>query len=179
MRIGIDIDNTITDTSSYIKKLLIKNNLSDISCDFDNYTKEELIKYDKLIRDNIEDIMFNCRLNDKAKEVIEKLYEKHKIYLITARTNYFSDNLYQITLDYLKKNGILYHELLFGYVQKKEICIEKQLDIMLDDNIEVMNSLNDTDIRNILFRTEHNEDYEGEFVTNWKEFEKLINEQEV
>lgn len=178
MRIGIDIDNTITNTSDYIKELLVKNNLSNVSSDFDNYTKEELIKYDKLIRDNIEDIMSNCRLNEGAREVIEKLYQKHKIYLITARTNYFSDNLYQITLDYLKKNGILYHELLFGYVEKKEICIEKQIDIMLDDNVGIMNSLKDTDIRNILFRTEYNETYEGEFVTNWIEFENIINEQE-
>lgn len=178
MRIGIDIDDTITNTSGYVKELLIKNNLVGINSNFDNYTKEEIIKFDTLIRDNIEEVMSNCKLNKNAKEVIEKLYKKHKIYLITARTNDFSDNLYQITLDYLKKNGILFHELLFGYEEKKEICIEKQIDIMIDDNVKIMDSLKETNIRNILYRTEHNENYEGEFVTSWLEFENIINEQE-
>ena len=178
MRIGIDIDNTITNTSDYIKKMLVKNNLSELSSDFDNYTKEELVKYDKLIRNNIEDIMINCDLNKEAKEVIEKLYQKHEIYLITARSNYFSNKLYQITLDYLKKHGILFHELLFGYEEKREVCLEKQIDIMLDDNVKVMESLNNTNIRNILFQTEHNKEYRGEFVSNWQDFEQLLEEQE-
>ena len=49
---------------------------------------------------------------------------------------------------------------------------------MLDDNVKVINSLKDTNIRNILFKTEHNGDFKGESVSNWKEFKKIIMEQE-
>ena len=174
MRIGIDIDNTITNTSSYIKEMLEKNNLSELGTDLDNYTKEELFKYDKLIRNNIEDIMANAPLNKDSKEVIERLYKKHEIYIITARNNFFSDNLYKITLDYLNNRGILFHELLFGYEEKREICIEKKIDIMLDDNIIINESLTNTKVRNVLFSTEHNKSYKGEKVSNWLEFEKIV-----
>ena len=54
MRIGIDIDNTITDTSECIKEMIIKNNIKGLSYDFDNYTEKELKTYDNLIRENIE-----------------------------------------------------------------------------------------------------------------------------
>lgn len=174
MRIGIDIDNTITNTSKYIKKIIQEKNIQDLNSDLDNYTKEELQTYDKLIRNNIEEVMKKCELNPNAKEVINELYEKHEIYLITARTNKYSDNLKNITIEYLKENNILYHELLFGYENKRDICLEKRLDIMLDDNIKVIESLKDTNIRAILYQTEHNKDYDSEKIDSWNEFKELI-----
>lgn len=174
MRIGIDIDNTITDTSAYMKQKLEENNITHLHSDFDNYTKEELIKNEQLIRENIEEIMKNCKLNENAKEVINELYKNNEIYLITARTNFYSDNLKDITINYLKENNIMYHELLFGYEDKRDICLEKKLDIMLDDNIKVMESIKDTNIRGILYQTEYNKEYIGEKVNNWVEFKNLI-----
>ena len=68
----------------------------------------------------------------------------------------------------------MYHELLFGYEDKRDICLEKKLDIMLDDNIKVMESIKDTNIRGILYQTEYNKEYIGEKVNNWVEFKNLI-----
>lgn len=174
MRIGIDIDNTITDTSKCIKDMIEENNVKGLSYDFDNYTEEELKTYDKLIRENIEDVMKKCKLNENAKEVINELYQNNEIYLITARTNFYSDNLKDITINYLKENNIMYHELLFGYEDKRDICLEKKLDIMLDDNIKVIESIKDTNIRGVLYQTKYNQEYVGEKVNNWLEFKNLI-----
>ena len=118
--------------------------------------------------------MKKCRLNKNAKEVINELYKNNEIYLITARTSFYSDNLKDITINYLKEKNIMYYELLFGYEDKRNICLEKKLDIMLDDNVKVLESLKDTDIRGILYQTEYNKEYIGEKVNNWLEFKDLI-----
>ena len=115
MRIGIDIDDTITETSDLISCVLTKNNLLDKSNDFDSYSKIELDGFEDLIRSNIDDVLTNCPIKKNAKEVINYLKEKgNEIYLITSRSNHYSSNVYDITVSYLKRHGIEYDELLFG-----------------------------------------------------------------
>ena len=48
MRIGIDIDDTITETSDLITCVLTKNNLLDKSNDFDSYSKIELDSFEEM-----------------------------------------------------------------------------------------------------------------------------------
>jgi len=175
MRIGIDIDNTITDTSVLINELLMERKDIKLDADFDNYNENQLSNYENLIRDNIDFVMENCPLRNNVKEVIDYLKNKgHEIYIITARDNHYSPNIYKITLDYLNKHGIIYDEFLFGYHNKKDICIEKKIDIMLDDNIEVITSLKNTKVNGILYSSGYNDDYEGLKVNSWLEFKKYV-----
>ena len=46
MRIGIDIDDTITDTSDLIGQILIENNLKNLSSDFDSNGLEDLNRFE-------------------------------------------------------------------------------------------------------------------------------------
>ena len=175
MRIGIDIDDTITETSGLIQQVLVENNLLDKSSDFDYYSKDELVDFDRLIRENIEEVLTNCPIKKNAKEVINYLKSKgNKIYIITARSNYYSKNVYQITIDYLKKHEIEYDELLFGYEEKKDICLEKKLDVMFDDSKRIIGSLKDTKVEEILFDASYNKDYDGKRVNNWLEVKDYI-----
>lgn len=180
MRIGIDIDDTITETNYLVNKLLIENNIGNMDEDFDSYLKKQSCDFENLIKTHIDSVLTNCPIKDNVKEVIDYLREKgNKIYIITARSNHYSSNVYQITVDYLKKHGIEYDELLFGYEIKKNICIEKQIDIMLDDNKHTIKSLKDTKIDAIIFDTIYNKDYCGKRVNNWLEFKEYIDNLEV
>ncbi|MDD6879129.1 MAG: hypothetical protein PUD59_02735 [bacterium] len=177
IKIGIDIDDTITNTNDLIKELMIRNNLKEEKLDFDSYDDGKLNKYDKLIRQNICDVLSNCKLRDNSKEVID--YFKNigcKIILITARSNHYSDNVYDITVNYLKNNNIYYDELLFGYSDKVDICVEKGIDIMLDDNYTLISKLNNTNVKGVLFETSYNKiyNYNGDSVDSWLEFKKFV-----
>lgn len=175
MRIGIDIDDTITETSHLIKCILEENNLTNQSNDFDSYSKLELDSFEDLIRANVDEVLSRCPIKPNAKEVIKYLKEKgNKIFLITSRSNYYSPNVYQITIDYLKSHDIEYDELLFGYEEKKEICLEKKLDIMVDDSKRIIESLKNTKIDAIIFDAVYNKDYEGKRVNNWLEIKNYI-----
>lgn len=175
MRVGIDIDDTITETSDLISCVLTKNNLLDKSNDFDSYSKIELDSFEDLIRSNIDEVLTNCPIKKNAKEVINYLKEKgNEIYLITSRSNHYSSNVYDITVSYLKRHGIEYDELLFGYEEKRDICLEKNIDIMLDDSKRIIESLKDTKVAGIMFDASYNKDYDGKRVSNWLEFKDYI-----
>lgn len=176
MRIGIDIDDTMTDTNMLIKEMLKKEKKASLyEVDFDSLPGEELKKIESLIRENIDKVLENCNLKEKVKEVIDYLRSRgHEIYIITARTNYYSDNVFNITLNYLEKNSIVYDEFLFGYEDKTDICIEKQIDVMLDDNKKLMDKLKDTSVNGVIFDTEYNKEYSGNRVSNWLEFKNFI-----
>ena len=177
MRIGIDVDDTITNTIEEIGVLLKKNNLEHLSKDFDSYSIEDIRNYDELIRNNIDDILSNCTLKENANTIINRLKEdKNEIYIITARNNYYSDNVEKITIDYLNKNNIVYDKIFFNCKSKKEICVNNNVDIMIDDNYNIINSFKDSNVKAILFNTIYNlkRDYDGVRVNNWNEIEKYF-----
>lgn len=175
MKIGIDIDDTITNTTEKISEYMEKLGIS-TKDDFCNYTDKELENYNELLVKYMELVLSTCTLKDNCVKVINNLKKKgHKIYIITARTNKFSKNIYNITKCFLDSNNILYDELLFGYEDKRDICIEKELDYMIDDNINVYNSLLDTKVRPVLFSKKQNKEFDCIRVNDWLEIEQLIN----
>lgn len=175
MRIGIDIDDTIANTAVFFDRVIKEKNITELKGDYYNNTIEELKKYDLIVKDYIDEVLKSCTVKENCSGVIKRLKQKgHDIYIISARSNYFSPNVYDITLDFLKNNNIIYDELLFGYESKRNICIEKCIDIMIDDNIKVYESLKDTNIKTILFSTSHNQNSDALRVNNWLELEKII-----
>lgn len=153
MKIGIDIDDTITNTTEKIMEYVTNSGMDiDLGEDFCNYTYEQLDNYKKLIEKYIEPIFSSVSLKDDCVSVINKMKnDGNLIYIITARSNRYSNNVYDLTVEYLSKNGIIYDKLLFGYENKKDICIVEKIDYMIDDNISVYDSLVDTHTKPILF----------------------------
>lgn len=153
MRIGIDIDDTITNTSEMMMKYITKSGIAiDTKEDYCNFKVEQLDKYRDLIEEYIEPVLSSVSVKKDCVSVINKLKEEgNTIYIITARSNRYSNNIYNITVDYLNKNGIIYDELLFGYENKKDICLKEKIDYMIDDNINVYDSLVETSTKPILF----------------------------
>lgn len=186
MRIGIDIDNTITDTLPVLKEYckryneeVVKRNLSINKKGFATFnlydwTNEEdvdfCLKY-------LEEVVLQAKLKENAKEVIQKLKNQgNTIYIITARTKPNFSNPYEITEKFLKENDIVYDELIVGKHEKKQFCIDNNIDIMIDDEPQNINQISPI-IPVIAFEALHNQECEGNNiikVNTWDEVYNII-----
>ena len=174
MKIGIDIDDTMSDTSDLINQIIIERNLN-LSNDFDSYSDSFLRDYEDFIRENIDNVLTNTPIKNNVKEVIDYLKDLgYEIYIITARSHDYSNNIYNITVDYLKKHGIIYDKLVFDCKEKENVCVKENIDIMLDDNVNLMRKLNNTNTKGVLFSASYNKNYEGDKVSSWLEFKEFI-----
>ena len=93
-------------------------------------------------------------------------YEKHEIYIITARKNndeWFSETLKKdvegITKKWLENNKIDYDEIFFDIKDKGECCKKHHIDVMIeDDPINIRKLINKTNI--IIFDYPYNRNEE-------------------
>jgi len=188
MRIGIDIDNTITDTLPILKKYcreyndkVVKRNLvmhedGVASYNLYDWTEEEnqdfCIKY-------LEEVVLQAEVKEHAREIIAKLKKKgHKIYIISSRAKPFFQTPAETTEKYLKEKGIVYDKLLVGKVEKKSSCIENQLDILIEDEPKYILEMAEF-MPVILFDEIYNKQCVGKNmirVKNWNEIDKIIQE---
>ncbi len=148
MRIGIDIDGVLTDEKKYIidygTKFFIENNISYTIHD-DKFYGQEIFdvtkeQYKKFLNSYIFEYSKNIKIKPFASEIIKKLKEEHKIFIITARDFTTYENKYQMQMQqtvkkWLCENDVLYDEVIFSK-NKDVICKEKQIDIMIEDNPE-------------------------------------------
>lgn len=186
MRIGIDVDNTITDTlvimKQYCKKYndeVVKRNLPMNEKGFAagnlyDWTDEEMQDF----FDNIlPEVFLKVEPKKNAQEIIQKLkQENNEIYIITARRK--AKNSYELTLKTLQKYNIPYDELIVGNVDKKQVCIDNNIDILLDDEPQNINSVSEI-IPVIVFEATHNEECNGNNiikVKTWDEAYEVIKE---
>lgn len=147
MNIGIDIDGCITDIARFIADYGIK------FC-YENNIKYNLKEneYDEAkalgISDELAEKFWNeylgfyatkYKTRDFAKEVIDKLKEKNKIYIITARNEEgLPKELYgymqKMVIKWLEDNEIKYDKLIFSKGSKLPYCLENNIDIMVEDS---------------------------------------------
>ena len=183
MKIGIDMDDVIVDTSITMKKYIEK---------FD--AKEDIYKHmeevmrgetpteniNRFFKENIIEIFKNVEVKENAREVIKRLLENgNEIYIITSRGN--TKDIFrgskEITIEYLKINSINYTKVIYDSYNKAEICKENKIDIMIDDSIKHCENILNKNIKSILFTSEVNKNIETKLtrVNNWLELEKVIN----
>ncbi len=188
MRIGIDIDNVLSnfnevllnDYINHDKELgnngIIKNNV--YIRDMFNWTKEEEQRY---YHDNIERLAnLLVPTKDCSKYVKELRNNGHYICIISGRDNGEYSNPYSMTTKWLKKYDIPYDKLIltnaYNHQEKADICIENNIDIMIDDSINVCVKCSENNIKSLLFNTEYNKN-ETRYtrVNNWEEIFNYIN----
>lgn len=128
MNIGIDIDNTITDTTPLLKEYckryndtVVKRGLKMHLDGFASYnlydwTPEEnmdfCIKY-------LEEVVMQSQVKENARETIQELKkEGHKIHIISSRAVPMFKTPYETTRKFLKEHEIIYDKLLVGKIEK-------------------------------------------------------------
>lgn len=183
MKIGIDIDNVISNFNDELLKEYLKHdkelrNTGIINKDvfirygmFDWTEKEEAEFYKK----NIERIAIKLKPIHRATETIKKLKEDgNEIIIISGRDNGEYNNPYKLTEEWLAKYNIVYDKLILTNAYNKEekanVCKENNIDIMIEDNTKTAINIETVGTKVLLMNTRYNKNNENlEKVSNWKE----------
>ena len=118
-----------------------------------------------------------------AGEVLSKLREEgNQIYIITARTAEYKDNLpYKKEMEnrlitWLQQNNIPFDKIIFSPEEKLETCIENQIDIMIEDKPTNIKQIS-TKIPVICFDARYNKEVKGANITraySWYDIYHII-----
>ena len=178
MNIGIDMDDTITCTSEmleiYSKKYALDNNI----------TEEELwnIIENKInfLKKYLQEIYEKVSLKDGVKKAFEELKTLgYKIYIITARTTNYVDDIVKLINNYLEQNDLKVDGVFINGKDKIEICKNNNINIMIDDSIYNYQMLTKNNIKVILFDEKNEYEMIDNKVQNWYQIIEFINNQNI
>lgn len=148
MKIGVDIDGVLTNTEEYKLNLASKYNYLNKLADMKEPNTIDLptiFSWDKKQKDDFWDTYLeyfysNNPIKVFAAEVIQQLKQKGcEIIIITKKTSFYfydqkkTEKYQDIIKNWLRKNNILYDEIIFTNESKEKICQNKKIDIMIDD----------------------------------------------
>ena len=150
MRIGIDIDDTLTDVKNELikagenyarslgKDIKVDKNFEDKNNNGNKWQEMFQFNYEELkyfLKDIQESITNKAKPRENVVEVINKLKnDGNEIIIITARDSEFHDNPYKYSKDWLDKNNIYYDKLVVNARNKEDACIEEKIDLFIDDS---------------------------------------------
>ena len=105
--------------------------------------------------------------------------EGNTIYIISGRDNGEYSNPYDMTVEWLKKYDICYDKLIltnaYNHQEKADICVNNNIDLMIDDSSIVCEKCLENGIKPLLFTTLYNQkELRFERVNNWEEIYNYI-----
>lgn len=193
MNIGIDIDDTISETFETLLPYAQKYTIDDLkrtskieldtnSVDhlyivhMNGWGEEEAINFWSKYYG---EILSNLNIKKFASDVIKKLKDEgHKIYLITARWDMPNDNIKEITKKWLEEKEVEYDELIINASDKAKLVKEKEIDLFIDDSFKNCKSIVDnTDAKVYMMSSRVNENLNDERIRrvfSWPEIYNLI-----
>lgn len=194
MKIGIDIDDTISDTFSslfpYAQKFTIEvlgrsgrlNTKQAVNHMYvrtmHNWTEEEDhefldMYYDTFVKD--------VKIKPLAREYLEKLAKDNEIYLITARFPGRSADIEKLTLEWLEENKVPFKELIFDAQDKVSIAKKLGLDLFIDDSYTNCKALSENGVKTLIMDSVVNSKFDIDNVTRvyswphvYEEYEKIL-----
>ena len=183
MRIGIDVDDTITNTYDYlIPKIgeyynVDSDNLLKRALSYDDFlNNDEFPNFSIYAGENYQKFIYEVPVKKGAVEYINRLKEEgNEIIIITARHAGEYDNPYEITQDYLLKHQIPFDKIIIGALDKGKVSEEENIDIFIDDSINNCLKVKNHGIETLLFDARfnrHNKDLRR--VNSWKEVHEII-----
>ena len=197
MNIGIDIDDTISETFEtllpYSQKYTIEDLKRESKIDFradlsnhfyivymNNWSEQEAIAFWSKY---YAEILKQVNIKTFAAEVINKLKEQgHNIYLITARWDMPGDNIKEITRKWLEDKDVKYDELIINASDKTKLVEENKIDIFIDDSFNNCKSIAENTNSKVYMMTSRvngnlNDD-KVKRVFSWPEIYDLINKED-
>lgn len=183
MKIGIDIDDVITDTSASMKSYILEHDKTgEIMEHIEDVMRGDANTpvIEKFFVDHFLKIAKNAKIKENAELVIKRLCDNgHEIFLVTARGEgrKIFKGTEALTIDYLKSNNIPYSKILFNCIDKASICKENHIDLLVDDSIKHCEAVHNENIKSILFTSVVNKNLptQIERVNNWLELEEKVN----
>ena len=188
MRIGIDIDNVISNFNEELLEEYIKHDKqlrnSGIINEKADYIRRGMfdwteIEEQEFYKNNIERIAKNLKVKEDAKKYIDKLKEEgYYICIITGRDNGEYQEPYNMTKEWLDNNLIKYDKLILtdAYNKKEKAvkCLENNIDVMIDDSVGNCKCCIENNIKTFLMDTPYNRFTDIPRVNSWKEFYEVI-----
>ena len=142
MNIGIDIDDTISNTAEsffkYGKKFNeernIKHTIMPKEWDFDKAFGWDEEQAHDFLKTYLEELFIGLEPKEGAVEIINKLKEEgNKIIVITARSVDHLENVHQICKEWLRRHNINVDKIETDGKDKALKCKENNIDIFIDD----------------------------------------------
>ena len=192
MRIGIDIDDTISDscevTFAYAQKYTIEKlgrmpdleNIKGIK--HHHYTreahgwskKEEMDfwyeYYPRIVKEIRPFTLAVSTINSLKKE-------GHEIYIITARWQEPNCDVFKMTEEWLKENKIYYDDITFDAENKAEVALEKKIDVFIDDSFENCQAVANVGVKTYIMDSRMNKGLNSENIErvySWPDFYNKI-----
>lgn len=193
MNIGIDIDNVISNFDEVLKKEFlihdkelrntgIINPEAYMTKGMFDWTDDEIWTF---YLENIGRITPSLDVIEGASKYIKKLKQDgHTIYIISGRDNGEYTDSYNMTKNWLEKYDITYDKLFlvdaYNSHSKTEICLENNVDIMIDDSKRMCTDIKKHGIRAFIMDTPYNRDTnEFKRVCSWKEIYDIISNNKI
>ena len=197
MNIGIDIDDTISETFESLLPYSQKYTIEDLKRESKINSRADLANHLYIVYMNgwneqeavifwekyYAEILKGLNIKKFASDVINKLkQEGHKIYLITARWDMKNDNVEKITKKWLEDNNIQYDGLFLNASDKLKLAKENNIDLFIDDSFKnCKNIVDNSHIKVYMMNSRVNEslnDNKIKRVFSWPEIYDLINREE-
>lgn len=188
MRIGIDIDDTL----SYTNESLI-NNAIEYDKKFvkgkgfqnkNKYNFTEMFYWNektarKFIKWYGKECISDVPVREDASKITNLLHDEgNEIIIITYRQHRTAFDMYELTKQWLDKNNIYYDKLIINSGPKGIVCKEENIDLFIDDSYEHCKDAYYNDIKHVLLmNSKYTEDL-NDFprVYNWNDIYKYIKE---
>ena len=176
MRIGIDIDDTITDSWPSVMEIMCR----DFNRDVNEVISSKLI-YEKITGLSFDDylkysshvfpvVLKNAKLKDNVIDVLNKLIVSNEIYFITARLDACYGDAYKFSKDFLDRSGVPYTGIIANTREKGIVCKNLGIDLFIDDSKRNCEDVSSYGIPVIMFGNYFNSDC-NKFhkIYNWNE----------
>lgn len=188
MRLGIDIDDTITNTYECLIEAVAKhyeidsNELLNRNLGYDAFydNEEEFPCFTSFAENNFCFLAPNYPLKKDALKYLNKLHDEgNEIVFITARHFGEYDNPYDMTYNYLIKNDVPFDNLIVGTLDKGRICMEENIDLFIDDSVNNCTKVKQTGVNTLLFDARYNKNSDLRRVYDWQEVYDLIHNHKI
>lgn len=182
MKIGIDIDDTMTNTFDYLIPYISEffgidiEYLKSHNISYSTFPKEMKKRELEFAKKYYDIVIPNTPFKNGVSDYIKKIKSLgHQIIIIIARNKTLYTDEYKTTIKELKNNNIIYDKLICSF-DKAKICQEEKIDLFIDDSIINCNNVNQLGIKTILFNSNSNVNIQTDFdrVDSWMEVYEII-----
>ena len=170
MRIAIDIDDTLNiidrvrRAGAYIARKELPFKPADVQSnrfvDVYDWTLPDVLEF---IRNGGISAFTEAEVRRGAREVLSGLRAAgHEVVILTSRTKEWFVNPEKISRDWLEKRRIPYDELVASIDDKGTYCLEHNIPILVDDNLDICLRAQELGVHAVLAIGNHNRARAGE-----------------
>lgn len=177
MKIGIDIDDTLTNTKELQASYWIEYHHNNPNKDYTDEIPKNIntfgFKYIEDYWDIYREQLFYPTFKENTSNILNKLLEDgHELCVITSRPDYKYKDLHKRLDEWFIKNNIPIDTKYTNIKNKGHYCKKKNIDLLIDNDIAQIEEANKYKIKTILFGDL--KDYTGTKASNWLEVYEII-----